>query len=109
MNVTDAASTTRAYQGFAGGDLSRLRETAHRVAGSVFYGTLLKAMRESSLKGTYGHGGRGEEVFAGQLHGLWAEKLGLASGKGMGDVLYRHLEAQQRRMSRAWNRPEATE
>ncbi|MBI4716766.1 MAG: hypothetical protein HY763_03100 [Planctomycetes bacterium] len=80
-------------------DLSRLRQAAGQVVGSVFYGTLLKTMRESGLKGTVGHGGRGEEVFAGQLHGLLAERLGTAGGRGVGEAIYRHLEGQQRRMT----------
>ena len=78
--------------------LAQLREATGRVVGSVFYGTMLKMMRESSLKSPIGHGGRGEEAFAGQLDGIWAERLGGASHRGLSEVLYRHLEKQQRRM-----------
>jgi Rod binding domain-containing protein len=78
--------------------LAQLREAAGRVVGSVFYGTMLKMMRESSLKSPIGHGGRGEEAFAGQLDGIWAERLGEASHRGLSEVLYQHLEKQQRRM-----------
>jgi len=78
--------------------LGQLREATGRVVGSVFYGTMLKMMRESSLKSQIGHGGRGEEAFAGQLDGIWAERLGEASHRGLGEVLYRHLERQQRLM-----------
>lgn len=83
-------------------DLTRLRDAAGRVVGSTFYGTMLKMMRESPLKGEYGHGGRGEEVFAGQLHGIWAEQMGTASTRGLNDALYRHLSQQQLRISRTW-------
>ena len=78
--------------------LARLREVTGRVVGSVFYGTMLKMMRDSSLKSQIGHGGSGEDAFAGQLDGIWAERLGEASHRGLGEVLYRHLERQQRLM-----------
>ena len=58
--------------------LGRLRHLSGEIAGSIFYGTLLRSMRESVLKGEYGHGGRGEDIFAAQLHGLFAERLGAA-------------------------------
>lgn len=80
-------------------DLARLKEAVGRVVGSTFYGTLLKEMRESSLKGPIGHGGRGEEIFAAQLHGLWAENLGVATQGGVALALYKSLEHQQRLVS----------
>ena len=86
------------------GDLQRLREATGQVVGSVFFGTLLKSMRDSEIKGQYGHGGRGEEVFAAQLHGMWAERMGEASNGGLTDVLYRRLEHQQRLMSQGRER-----
>lgn len=76
-------------------ELARLRETTARVVGSVFYGTLLKMMRESKLQGPYGHGGRGEEIFAAQLDGILAERMGTAARGGLRDVLYHALEEQQ--------------
>lgn len=78
------------------GELGDLRETIGQVIGSVFFGTLLKTMRESSFKGPYGHGGRGEEVFAAQLHGLLAERMGTAARSGLAEVLYDKLGRQQR-------------
>lgn len=80
-------------------DLNQLRETAGKVVGSVFYGTMLKAMRDSSFKGDYGHGGRGEEVFSAQLHSLYAEGLGESTDRGLQGALYRSLAKQQRAMS----------
>lgn len=81
-------------------DLARLREISGQVTGSVFFGKLLAQSRESSLKGPYGHGGRGEEVFAAQLHGLLAERAGTASGNNIAEQLYRRLEHQQSLISR---------
>jgi hypothetical protein len=81
-------------------DLARLREAAERITGSVFFGTMLSTMRESGMKGRYGHGGRGEEVFAAQLHGILAERAGgAASGGGLARHLYRRLEHQQTLLS----------
>ncbi len=81
-------------------DLKRLRETTGQVIGSVFFGTLLKTMRESKLQGPYGHGGRGEQVFAAQLHGLLAERMGRGMTNGLGETIYRSLERQQTLISR---------
>lgn len=80
-------------------DLSRLKEATGKIVGSVFYGTMLKAMRESTLKGPYGHGGRGEEVFAPQLHGILAERMGSQTKGGLAEALYARLEKQQALMS----------
>lgn len=80
-------------------DLSQLRETAGQAVGAFFYGTLLRSMRESSFKGEYGHGGRGEEVFSAQLHDQLAERLGAAPGSGLGEIIFRSLEHQQRLFS----------
>jgi Rod binding domain-containing protein len=94
MSAVDVDSVTQ-RAGSTENDLARLRKAAGQVVGSVFYGTLLKTMRESELKGMYGHGGRGEEVFSAQLHGVWAEQMGTQTGGGLGEVLYRHLSKQQ--------------
>ncbi len=79
-------------------DLARLRDATGKVVGSVFYGTMFKAMRDSEMKGAYGHGGRAEDMFASQLHGILAERMGERTNGSMADALYRHLEKQQRLM-----------
>lgn len=81
-------------------ELAKLKQSTRQVVGSVFYGTLLKSMRDSSMKGPYGHGGRGEEVFSAQLHNLLAEKMGEATNGGLADALYDSLSAQQERISK---------
>lgn len=92
MSTDESSRVTR--------DLKRLRETTGQVIGSVFFGTLLKTMRESKLQGPYGHGGRGEQVFAAQLHGLLAERMGRGMTNGLGETIYRSLERQQTLISR---------
>ena len=81
--------------------LGQLRELSGEIVGSIFYGTLLRTMRESVLKGEYGHGGRGEDIFAAQLHGLFAERLGAAKQNPLAESLYRHLENQQANITRS--------
>ena len=102
--TTTAVSRDSRPESLVQGDLQRLKEATGQIVGSVFYGTLLKTMRDSELKGAYGHGGRGEEVFAAQLHGMWAERMGEASNGGLADVLYRRLEHQQQLMSQGRER-----
>ena len=79
--------------------LKRLRDATERVVGSVFFGTILRTMRESGSKPAYGHGGRGEEAFAGQLHELLAERMATSKTADLGDALYRRLEKNQRLIS----------
>lgn len=90
--------------------LAELKRSTRQVVGSVFYGTLLQTMRDSKLKGPFGHGGRGEEVFSAQLHNLLAEKMGQATNGGLADVLYESLRAQQERIAKvsSGNRSESS-
>jgi len=99
MTVTDIGTSLHPSDP-ASRDLQRLKEATGKVVGSVFLGALLKSMDESRLKGTYGHGGRGEEVFGRQLHGILAERVGTASHGGLKDILFRHLAPQQQRINK---------
>ncbi len=76
--------------------LDQLRDSAAQVVGSVFYGTLLKNLRSSSLQGEIGHGGRGEEVFQAQLDQVLAERAGQARNFDLADVIVRRFERQVR-------------
>ncbi len=99
--TVDTASTSLNTASNVDRDLAALRKTSGQIVGSVFYGTLLKTMRQSVIKGEYGHGGRGEEVFANQLDAILAERMGTAGNSGLANVLYDRLERQQIGMSRA--------
>lgn len=76
--------------------LDKLREIAGQVVGRTFYGTMLEMMRDNKLKGEYGHGGRGEEVFSAQLHGVIAERMGSSSGNKLGEAIFKQYERQVR-------------
>ncbi len=67
---------------------ARLRETIDEVIGSVFFGPLMRSMRSSTLKGSIGHGGRGEEVFRAQLDQVLVERAGRATQYELSEVLF---------------------
>ena len=52
-----------------------LRDAFGDFVGNTFYGQLIASMRKTVDKPAYFHGGRGEEVFQGQLDQMLAEKL----------------------------------
>lgn len=91
-----AISTIQASAGRSSTDprLNQLRQVAGQVVGSVFYGKLLQTMRDSTLKGEYGHGGRGEEIFQAQMDQILAEEAGQARGFDLAEAIYRRFEDQ---------------
>ena len=52
-----------------------LREAFTQFVGETFYSQMLGAMRSTVQKPAYFHGGRGEEVFQGQLDQVLAEEM----------------------------------
>jgi Rod binding domain-containing protein len=90
--VTAIATTQSTAPGAADQARSALRRAADELVGEVFYGTLLRQMRQSPLKGKYGHGGRGEEVFQGQLDSLLAARAGRAGESTLVDAVVARLE-----------------
>lgn len=80
----------------AGGDAEQgdaaLREQIGELVGVTFYGTLLKTMRTGALKGSFGHGGRGEEVFQNHLDMLLAQRAGRARQFELNEAIYRTLK-----------------
>lgn len=77
---------------------ARLSEAADRIVGSIFYGTLLKALRSSSLGGEYGHGGRGEDIFQAQLDQVFAEEAGRSRSYSLSEAVARSYARQQETM-----------
>ncbi len=78
-----------------------LQQSVNQVVGSIFYGTLMRQLRDSTLKGAYGHGGFGEKVFQGQLHEVFAEQAGEARTFRFADTIARRLVEAQTRLERA--------
>lgn len=70
---------------------AELRTAVNEVVGSVFLGPLLRAARASTIKGEFGHGGRGEEIFQAQLDQTLTERAGTATRYPLSDVLFDRL------------------
>ena len=99
MSALSAIQATTTATGSAQQMRTRLRQTTDQVVGSVFYGTLLESMRASGLRGKYGHGGRGEEVFAAQLDRMLAERAGRARSYSLTDAIVQRLDRQVQAMA----------
>ncbi|MGB9626683.1 MAG: rod-binding protein [Phycisphaerae bacterium] len=69
-----------------------LKNTVDELVGTLFFGEVFKAMRNSKLKGAYGHGGRGEEVFTAQLHDALAKRMSHNARLGINEALYRRMK-----------------
>ncbi|HTN75745.1 MAG TPA: rod-binding protein [Pirellulaceae bacterium] len=52
-----------------------LREAFSSFVGETFYSQMLSSMRSTVQKPAYFHGGRGEEIFQGQLDQIMAEDM----------------------------------
>lgn len=71
-----------------------LRSVIDEAIGTTFFEPLLKTAHNSVLKGKYGHGGRGEEVFQGQLDVELSRCMGRGIKTDLGEALYRKLARQ---------------
>lgn len=69
-----------------------LRKSIEEFVGMAFYGPLLKMMHNSAIKGEFGHGGRGEEVFQGQLDLELASRAGKASKSSLTEAFYSRMK-----------------
>ena len=72
-----------------------MRAKVGDLVGNVFYGTLLRQMQESKIKGKYFHGGRGEEVFQAQLGMELAKRMGESPSDPMANMIYDALVRRQ--------------
>ena len=71
---------------------SKLKQAADEIVGSVFYGTMLRQLRSSTMKGKYGHGGRGEEVFQAQLDQILAKEMGQGKNANISEAIVNRYE-----------------
>lgn len=84
--------------GIAAAQAALLRRRIGELSGTVFYTTLIKEMEKSTFRTKLMHGGRGEEVFRGQL----ALELGKSIGGAANDpVAQRLYSAAKRQLTRA--------
>jgi len=68
-----------------------LRQAADEMVGATFFAQMLRTARDSRLKGGIGHGGRGEEVFGGQLDQELARLAGAGFKNSLSDAIYNRL------------------
>ncbi len=71
--------------------LAQLRHAAQQLVGITFFQTLLQSAHNSTLKGEFGHGGRGEEMFTVQLDVMFAERAAESSRFGLVDEIYKRM------------------
>ena len=71
--------------------LAELRHAAEQLVGITFFQTLLQSAHNSTLKGYYGHGGRGEEMFTAQLDVIFAERAAESSRFGLVEEIYERM------------------
>jgi hypothetical protein len=65
-----------------------LRATFTQFVGETFFGQMIKAMRSTVGKPAYFYGGRGEEVFQGQLDQQMAQHMTKASAAKFAEPLF---------------------
>ena len=65
-----------------------LRKQFTQFVGETFYGQMIKSMRSTVGKPAYFHGGRGEDVFQGQLDQKMAEQLTEATAAKFAEPLF---------------------
>jgi peptidoglycan hydrolase FlgJ len=80
----------------AGDPPEKLREAFTDFVGQTFYGQLLSAMRKTVGKPAYFHGGRGEEVFQGQMDQLLGEKLADSSADQFSGPMFELFQLSRR-------------
>lgn len=91
-SATDALSASIASTTKANGvDPKELRKRLGQFVGSAFYGTMFRQMEQSKLKTKYLSGGRGEEIFRGQLYSQFAERMGEAPNNALTNRLYKSV------------------
>jgi len=79
MNLSDATADQRRKV---------LRESVNVMVGVTFFGQMFKIARDSALKGKYGHGGRGEEMFGSMLDMELAQRMGRGMKNNLSDAIY---------------------
>lgn len=72
-----------------GRSAKEVKEKFIEFVGQTFYGQMIKSMRTSVGKPAYFHGGRGEEVFQGQLDQQLAEYMTKASASDFAEPLFK--------------------
>jgi len=73
---------------------AQTRRMIDEVVGLTFFAPILKSAHNTVLKGKYGHGGRGEEVFQAHMDLELARSMGRGVRTSLAEALYRKLTRQ---------------
>jgi flagellar protein FlgJ len=82
------ALTGQAAKAKNGHSAEEVREHFTQFVGETFYSQMLKSMRQTVGKPAYFDGGRGEEVFRGQLDQQMAQELAKSSARQFADPMF---------------------
>jgi peptidoglycan hydrolase FlgJ len=88
--TTTTTRATTPSPSLSGKGNQELRERFTQFVGEAFFGQMIKAMRSTTGKPAYFHGGRAEEVFQGQLDQKLAEHLTEASAEQFAEPMFEH-------------------
>ena len=88
MNIT---ATHNDIPNPASAKRAELHDAAEQLVSEAFLNTLMRMHRENPLKGKYGHGGRGEEIFGAQLDAILSQKASTALKTTLTDAVIRQL------------------
>lgn len=77
-------------------DKAGLREAFDDFVGQSLFGQMLASMRKTVEKPAYFHGGRGEEVFQGQLDQMLTEELSDASAEQITGPMFELFQLSRR-------------
>lgn len=91
MQTSMELNPARVAQAGATRRKAMLRAACQELVGQTFFGEMLKIARNAKLKGTIGHGGRGEEMFGAQLDQELAKRVGSGMKNSLSDAIYDRL------------------
>lgn len=83
-----ASKVDQSEEGSASRKTTTTKEAFTDFVGQTFFGHLMSSMRATVQKPAYFHGGRGEEVFQGQLDQLMVDNMSKASSKTFAEPMY---------------------
>lgn len=86
-----------------------MRKEVGEFVGNIFYGTLIRQMQASKFKTKYMDGGRGEEVFQGQMGMELAQRMGRSVSDPVSNKLYESIRHRLDREAAAVPAPGAVQ
>lgn len=92
MDAVAAAKRTTADAGPESPEDAKLRATAETLVNQFFMGSMLKQMRSSPFKDSTFSGGKAGDAYAGLFDQHLSAKAGGGMGKGLVDVMVKHLK-----------------